>query len=169
MQKFFIIFLLYILFLAQLSFFVHFPFKNQTPNFILILLLLFIFFEKPEENFSFCIAAFGGFFSDIFFSPFLGIQTLIFLLLTFLLKQVIKILHGLNVFWILGFFVSSFIFTNMLFYFINNAFFDIAFFSLSWSEIFSIPQMLYNTTLGIVAFYFFLFIKKYVLGTGKRF
>lgn len=169
MQKFFIIFLLYILFLAQLSFFVHFPLKNQTPNFILILLLLFIFFGKPEENFSFCIAAFGGVFSDLFFSPFLGIQTLIFLLLTFLLKQVIKILHRLNFFWILGFFIFSLIFTNVLFYFINNALLNITSFSFSWGEILNTPQMLYNTTLGILFFYLFLFIRKYVLETKRIF
>src|SRR3989344_5349815 len=159
MQKFFIIFLLYVLFLGQLSFFVHFHFRNQTPNLILILLLLFIFFERPEENFSFWIAIFGGFFSDIFFFSFFGIQVFIFLFLTFFLKQVIKIIHKLNIFFFLSFLVTSLIFTNILSYLIYNfQLLNINFFSLPWDKIFSIPEMLYNLTFGIISFYLFLFI-----------
>ena len=170
MQKFFVIFLLYILFLVQLCFFVHFHFQNQVPNLILISLLFFIFFEKPEENFSFLIAALGGLFSDIFSSSFLGIQILIFFLLTFLLKQVVKTIHKLHIFWFLSFLISSLIFTNTLSYFIYDfPFFHITSFSLHWGEIFSIPEILYNLIFGTVSFYLFLFARKYVLETSRKF
>jgi len=64
------ILILYFLVLLQTSFFVHFNLWGIVPNFVIILVILWNFFEKEKSFLSlgFLIALIGGFFLDIFSS-----------------------------------------------------------------------------------------------------
>lgn len=94
-KKFLFTFLLfYFLVVFQTSFLVSFSIKGQVPNFVLIALFLITFLGKEMSSF-FPIESFlAGFFLDLFSSKTFGLSIVILVVITFLLK---KILKGLRV------------------------------------------------------------------------
>ena len=86
----FSIIIFYTLTLLQTSFFVHFPILGIIPNYILILVIFWNFFEKPNSSFGLYNAALGGLFIDIFSSRPIGFYILILLSLAILIKLIFK-------------------------------------------------------------------------------
>jgi rod shape-determining protein MreD len=88
--------LFYLLTLFQTSFFPHFIFGisqknlNYFSNLNWILVFLFSFFEKKTEKFSFLLAFFGGFFSDIFSEKIFGFYILFFIFTCFFVKNILR-------------------------------------------------------------------------------
>lgn len=163
MRKFFIFILFfYLLTLIQTSFLIHFNIMGQVPNLILIALVLLIFFEKPEENFSFFAAFTGGFFLDIFSNVFLGTSIIALLLMTFLFKKLVKIIEGLNILWLLIFIFLSLVFYN-LFSDLVSSFIsrDITAIQINLGKVFIIEST-YNLILGLIVFYIISLLKKHV-------
>ena len=158
----------YLLALIQTSFLVHFNIEGQVPNLILIALVLLIFFEKPEEKFSFLGAGAGGFFLDIFSNVFLGTSIIALLLMTFLFKKLVKIIKGLNILWLLIFIFLSLMFYNLfsdlLSFLISR---DITAIQINLGKVFII-KLTYNLILGLMVFYIISLLKKYVFAR-KRF
>lgn len=76
----------YILALFQTSFLIHF----RALNFILILVIFLNLFEKPEANFGLISALIGGFFLDIFSGKSFGFHILILLILSLVIKMVLR-------------------------------------------------------------------------------
>jgi rod shape-determining protein MreD len=88
--------LFYFLTLLQTSLFPHFIFgisqKNLNYFFNLswIFVVLFSFFERKTEKFSFLLAFLGGFLSDIFSEKFFGFYIFLFILSCFFVKGIFK-------------------------------------------------------------------------------
>ncbi|MBZ9572001.1 hypothetical protein KJA15_01510 [Patescibacteria group bacterium] len=80
----------YLLVLIQTSFLIHFNIFGIIPNFVLISALILNLFERPEKNNGILVAAFGGFFLDIFSEKFIGFQTLILLGMAVFIKLILK-------------------------------------------------------------------------------
>jgi rod shape-determining protein MreD len=83
------ILLFYSFALLQTSFLTYFSVGNFTPNLILISVILFNLFTS-KLNYGVIIALIGGFFLDIFSSNFIGLWSLILLLIAFLIKFFLK-------------------------------------------------------------------------------
>ena len=86
---------IYFLTLFQASFMVFFDFRGYILNLVLILILLFNFFESPRADKGLVLAIFGGFFLDIFSSGifdvnFLGFWTLMLFILSLAIKYFFK-------------------------------------------------------------------------------
>lgn len=86
---FILIIILYILFIFQTSFLVHFPIKGWVLNFVLIVTILFNILEVPEKNNGILAAAILGFFWDIFSENFIGYHVLILVFSAFLIKTIL--------------------------------------------------------------------------------
>lgn len=83
-----IIVLFYIFALLQNSFFIHFDLFGATPNLVLALFLLIIFFVKKEQNFEIILwAAVAGFLLDAFSYTYLGPSMILLLVIGFFVKQ----------------------------------------------------------------------------------
>ena len=80
---------LYCLTLFQTSFFVHFSIFGVIPNFVLIAVILWNFFEQPKSNLGIYSALIGGFFLDVFSGRPIGFYILIFI--KFILKKHVRI------------------------------------------------------------------------------
>ncbi len=76
----------YILALFQTSFLIHF----KVLNFILLFIIFFNLFEKPEENFGLISALIGGFFLDIFSEKPIGFYVLILFGFSLLIKIILR-------------------------------------------------------------------------------
>jgi len=84
------IIIFYFLSLLQTSFLVHFSICGIVPNLILIIVILWNFFEKPKNYSGLYIAVIGGFFLDIFSNRFIGFYILISLTLAIIIKLVLR-------------------------------------------------------------------------------
>ncbi len=88
---------LYLFALLQSSFLVHFNLFGIVPNLILILIILWSFFEQEKQMFSTTLvsAAIGGFFLDVFSNWPFGFHILILsaivLFVKFFIKQYVRI------------------------------------------------------------------------------
>lgn len=84
------IIIFYFLALLQTSFLVHFSICGIVPNLILIVVILWNFFEKPKNYCGLYSAVIGGFFLDIFSNRFIGFYILILLALAIIIKLVLR-------------------------------------------------------------------------------
>jgi len=85
-KKVLFIFLLYFLSLIQTSFLPIFYYFNIIG----IIVLIINIYESPKKYFGIWTSFFGGFFLDIFSSHFFGYYTLVLILMSLLIKFVIK-------------------------------------------------------------------------------
>jgi rod shape-determining protein MreD len=85
-----IILIFYILAVLQTSFFSYFNIYGYVPNFILMFSIIWVILEKPNLNFGIFVAFSGGLMSDIFFSPILGYNILIFSLGAVIVKYILR-------------------------------------------------------------------------------
>jgi|GEM_PF-2452365 len=165
MKKFLLsIVFFYILSLAQTSFFASLISPNKLPNLILISVILFIFFEKPRENFSFFIAFLGGIFIDILSYNFFGITVIFLLILTYLLKNIISSLKRVTVLWFsilsLGFLIIYNLFSEFISYFFQSSFQEKSPPQFNYGTLLSF-QLIYNFILLLLIYYLLSFFKKY--------
>lgn len=80
----------YFLVVFQTSFLAHFKFLSFLPSLGIIFLIFLNIFEKPQEKSAIIISFVSGFLLDIFSSKPFGFYTLIFLLISLVMKLVIK-------------------------------------------------------------------------------
>lgn len=86
-----IIFLvMYIFVVLQSSFLSYFSLYGFVPNFVLIFSIIWVLFERPNYNFGVFVAFSAGLFFDIFFSPILGYNILIFSISAIALKYILR-------------------------------------------------------------------------------
>lgn len=85
-----LIFGLYILVLFQTSLFADFRAFGFPPNFILVFVILFNFFESPAKKFGLISAIFGGFFLDVFSASFFGFHILFLLVCAVFIKFIVR-------------------------------------------------------------------------------
>jgi len=76
--------------LIQSSFLIHFNIYGFVPNLILISVLLLNLFESPEKKSGLFFSAFGGFLVDVFSNRPIGLNLLIYLVLAFAIKYLLK-------------------------------------------------------------------------------
>ena len=84
------IIIIYLLALFQTSFLVHFSVWGMIPNFILLLVLVWNFFEDPESSFGIYNAFVAGFFLDIFSDRLIGFNILILVVVAIVLKIILN-------------------------------------------------------------------------------
>jgi len=84
------IIIFYFFVLLQTSFLVHFSIWGIIPNFILILVIFWNFFENSKKFLGLHNALIGGFFLDIFSNRIIGFYILILLAVAVFIKLVIK-------------------------------------------------------------------------------
>ena len=151
--------------ILQNSLLVHFEIFGAMPNFILISLIIFIFFENQKEKFSIMLALSGGFITDIFSNMPLGTTAIIFLILMLLLKKGTALVKELN-------FLCSFLLFSLsvIFYIISR---KITLFSLAYMSQKTAPnkfdigwlvfiEIILNIIIGLIIFYILKFGQKYV-------
>lgn len=80
----------YCLILLQTSFLVHFSIFGIIPNFVLIVVILWNFFEQPKSDLGIYSALIGGFFIDVFSSRPIGFYILILVILAIFIKFILK-------------------------------------------------------------------------------
>ena len=85
-----LIILCYFLTLLQTSFLVHFNIWGMVLNFVLLLIIIWNFFEKEQGLTGLFCALIGGLFLDIFSSRFIGFNVLILLGVAIFIKLIIK-------------------------------------------------------------------------------
>lgn len=85
-----LIVILYLLTLLQTGFLAHFLVWGRVLNLVLILIILWNFFENPKNYLGLYTAAIGGFFLDIFSSHFIGYNILILLGISILIKLIFR-------------------------------------------------------------------------------
>ncbi|MBU2539830.1 rod shape-determining protein MreD [Patescibacteria group bacterium] len=155
----------YFISLIQNSFLVHFSIFGVIPNLVLILVCLFIFFEKTQTYYGLVSAVIGGFFLDIFSGSFIGISTLSLIIIYFLIKEILCHLKDIPSKYLFLYFIIVLIFT-MLFY---ELFFGLSsiFLNHSFPIYFGVcaflVRIIYNLIIGLVFFYIFkriLIVKK---------
>ncbi|MDD2731732.1 MAG: hypothetical protein PHI53_00890 [Candidatus Pacebacteria bacterium] len=85
------ILLFYLLALLETTFLVFFNIFGVTLNLILIIVMLWNIFESSKSFFGLYLAFIGGFFLDVFSSSsFFSYNILLFLIISFVIKMVIK-------------------------------------------------------------------------------
>lgn len=160
---FFSLLLFYILTLLQKSFLSHFALQGAFPNIVLIALLLFIFFENPQDNFSKRAGFIAGFFLDIFSNLPLGIATFSLVSIAFVSKRVLENFQKVNLFLILFFLVfASFFYEFLIIFFTFLSRTPLESPLIFLKNIFSYPiliQILYNSFLGIFIIWSFQILK----------
>ena len=85
-----LIILLYFLALLQTSFLVHFRIWGIIPNLILVLVILWNFFEKEQALAGLFCALAAGLLLDIFSNRFIGFSVLISLVIAIFIKLIIR-------------------------------------------------------------------------------
>jgi rod shape-determining protein MreD len=80
----------YLLTLFQTSFLIHFNILGITPNLILIVVLVLNIFEKPKKVNGIFGAGISGFFWDIFSNKPLGFHLLILVIISVLIKVILR-------------------------------------------------------------------------------
>ncbi len=115
-----IIFLLFgLLVILQSSFLVHFRIMGANINLIFILFYLIVFFEESQKYIQGIFSAIiAGFFLDAFSSFYFGISLIYLLIVVFILKYIIYLLHqkrgAYPIVYFIPLFVLSFIIYNLL-------------------------------------------------------
>lgn len=156
LKKFLVFPLLYFLVLFQYSFFPLFGVRGIIPNIILILVCLWNFFEKADDNFGILMGIGAGFFLDIFSSTFFGTSIILLLVVSFIFKKAHWLLkesqekHSVVYFFPL--FVLCLFFYN-LFLKLSTVFFLSAPFQ--FNLVFFLINLGYNIVLAIIGFYSF--------------
>jgi len=148
---FFVLFF-YILVLIQTGFLFHFDIAGTVPNLLLISVVLVIFFERPQKKSGFLIAAIAGFYLDLFSDFWLGISLFTLVVLTFLIKRILRALEGENILYFISLLIFAVIFYNFFSVFLNSVL------KLSFPPSFSfnklkILELVYNLGMGVFAFY----------------
>lgn len=141
----------YFLIIFQNSFSVHFTVGGIIPNFVLISVVLFNFFEKPRKNTGFLVAAIGGFYLDLYSDFPIGVFILSLILSVFLIKKFFKFIGEENIFYFI-----FLLFFSLVFY---DAFLLVCAFMLRQSfylnlNLLKLIELFYNLILGILAFGF---------------
>ncbi|HDZ54531.1 hypothetical protein LCGC14_0102550 [marine sediment metagenome] len=172
MKKFlFLILILYVISLAQTSFFVPFSISGELPNLILIFVIFFVLLEDPKENLGFFVSLFGGLFIDIFSSHLLGTTTILLLITAFLLKKLSYSLKKMTFFWFsllsLAALIFYKLFLDFILYFIQEPALKIDYFRISPGTLLSV-ELIYSFVLLLVGFHLIDFFKKYVRFLSKK-
>lgn len=76
--------------LMQSSFLIHFNIYGFVPNLILISVFVLNLIESPEKKSGLFLAAFGGFLIDVFSNRPVGLNLLIYLVLAFIIKYLLR-------------------------------------------------------------------------------
>ncbi len=143
----------YLLVLVQYSFLPFFDIKGITPNIILIFVCLWNFFEKAEKKTGILISVAAGLFLDFFFGYFVGISTILFLVLSIVFKKSHWILRDSQKKYPFTYFSSLFI---IAFFFYNFALRATLFFLESTSFKFNLFfEFGYNFLLATILFFLF--------------
>lgn len=145
----------YLFTLFQNSFLANFSIYGVVPNFVLILVCLLSFFEKPHEYFGLFSVLIAGFFLDIFSSSFLGASILSLIIIYFFIKKTIHLLWDISKKYSIFYFIPIFIFSVILYDF----FFGLFFYFSNYSG-FLFPRVsilliriTYNLIFAIIGFY----------------
>ena len=85
-----VIITLYIITILQTSFFLHFFPHGAVLNLVVLSIIVFSIFEKPDSDFGLVAALFGGFFLDMFSTKPIGFWTLTLVVFALLLHIVLK-------------------------------------------------------------------------------
>jgi len=153
---------LYFLSLLQYSFFPLFSINGVIPNLVLILVCLWNFFEKTDDNFGILLGIEAGFFLDVFSSNFFGTSIVLLLIISIIFKKAHRMLkesqekHPFVYF--LPLFIFCLIFYN-LFLKLNAVFFLNS--SLQFNLTFFLINLGYNMVLAIIGFYLFKIVISY--------
>ena len=84
-----VIFFSYIFALLQYSFLTQFSLFGTVPNLVFILFFLVVFFEKEDIDYKIIIwSAIAGIFLDLFSYNYLGLSTVLFIVLGFVFKKI---------------------------------------------------------------------------------
>jgi len=160
MRKFIILFfILYFLSLFQTSFF---NFLKVQPNFILVLFLTLLIFEKQKKSGLF-IAILGGLFLDIFSDFILGTTIITFVLIYLLMMIILKFVRKVNLYLFPLSIIFGTIFFNLslsIISFILPKIFhqqSILQFNLNLALLF---EVLYNLILSFITFYILKLLKR---------
>ncbi|MCD6550077.1 hypothetical protein J7K24_00860 [bacterium] len=158
MKKFlFFVLFFYILILIQSSFLSHFCFGGGFLNLILIALILLNFFEDPRKKSCFLVAAIGGFYLDVFSNFYIGSSIVVLILMIFLAKKILNLLHKRNIINFVLVFLVVFVGYNFGVYFLNSLL--VFSFSTLFLKRVGLWSVICNLIFGLLVFFFF----KYVL------
>lgn len=161
--------LFYVLGLIQNSFFVHFNILGTVPNFIFILFFILIFFspcEKPYCRNNLFYSFIGGFFLDIFSYSYFGISFVLFLITSFIVKNLFNSLRQKKEKYPVTYLIFLFITTLIIYEILSGVY--LYFFSAAGSKIISwdliwifLVKIIYSSVFALVGFFIYknLFIR----------